>query len=139
MNTVFFTTLLIGSSIFYFLVALFASRKTKTTTDYFLADRNLGLWTVTFTLIATQLGGGMLLGTSQEAYSIGIFGILYTLGMCLGFLILAFGLAGRLQSLNVATTAQLFETKYQSPALKKIASILSIITLFGIFVGQIVA
>ena len=111
----------------------------QTSTDYFLAGRSLSLTAVTFTLIATQLGGGMLLGTSQEAYQIGIWGILYTLGMSIGFLILGCGLASRLRSLGVETTAQLFETRYNSVTLKKIASFLSIVTLCGLFVGQIVA
>ena len=139
MNTLLFVALLTGFSLVYFILGLFASRTTKTTNDYFLAGRNLSLASVTFTLIATQLGGGMLLGTSQEAYKIGIFGILYTLGMSLGFLILGCGLASRLQSLQIATTAQIFEINYQSTALKKIASILSILTLFGLLIGQMVA
>ena len=113
-------------------------RSVKNTSDYFLADRDLGLFPVTFTLIATQLGGGMLLGTSQEAYRLGIFGIVYTLSMIVGFLLLSAGIAGRLQSLNIATTAQLFETVYQAPLLKKVASALSITTLSGILVSQIV-
>lgn len=113
-------------------------RSVKNTSDYFLADRDLGLFPVTFTLIATQLGGGMLLGTSQEAYQLGLFGIVYTLSMIIGFLLLSAGIAGRLQSLNIATTAQLFETVYQAPLLKKVASALSIITLSGILVSQIV-
>ncbi len=113
-------------------------RSVKNTKDYFLADRNLSLFPVTFTLIATQLGGGMLLGTSQEAYQFGLFGIFYTLSMIIGFLLLSAGIAGRLQSLNIATTAQLFETVYQAPLLKKVASALSILTLSGILVSQIV-
>ena len=125
--------------VFYCVLGVIASKKVKTTTDYFLAGRELGLLPVTMTLIATQLGGGMLLGTSEQAYTYGITGILYTLGMASGFLVLGLGLAGRLQELKVATTAEIFHKKYHSPTLKKIASLLSIITLCGILVGQIVA
>lgn len=126
-------------TIFYTIVGIMASRNVSTTSDYFLAGRNLGLMSITFTLIATQLGGGMLLGTSQEAYTIGLYGLLYTLGMSIGFLILGLGFAGRLQAMNVSTTAEIFETKYKSVNLKKIASILSIITLWGLLIGQVVA
>ncbi len=118
--------------------SLLLGRSVKTTNDYFLADRNLGLFPVTFTLIATQLGGGMLLGTSQEAYQFGLFGIVYTFSMIIGFLLLSAGIAGRLQSLNIATTAQLFETVYRAPLLKKVASALSVLTLSGILVSQII-
>lgn len=126
--------------IFCYLVFGFISSRTVTSTkDYFLAGRDLGIFPITFTLVATQLGGGMLLGTSQEAYSSGLFGILYTLGITCGFLLLGFGLAARLQSLNIATTAQLFETHYGSATLKKIASLLSVATLCGLLIAQIVA
>lgn len=126
-------------SIGYLLLGFIASKNIKTTTDYFLAGRNLGLGAVTFTLIATQLGGGMLLGTAQEAYLVGLSGILYTLGMAIGFLLLGSGLASRMQQLQISTTAELFEKRYASSTLKQIASLLSVITLCGILVGQIVA
>lgn len=138
MNISLFFTFFIGLAIVYTIIGIIASKKITTISDYFLAGRNLGLWPVMSTLIATQLGGGMLLGTAQEAYRVGLYGIMYTLGMSLGFLLLGFGIASRLQSLNVATTAELFETRYNSPTLKKIASILSIITMGGILVGQVV-
>ncbi|MCA9770300.1 sodium:solute symporter family protein [Candidatus Dependentiae bacterium] len=139
MSMTLFLTVFSGLSIIYLLLGYFASRNIKTTNDYFLAGRDLGIASVTFTLIATQLGGGMLLGTSQEAHSVGLYGILYTLGMGFGFLILGLGFAQKLRSLNVATTAELFETRYGSPILKKFASILSIVTLCGILIAQIVA
>ena len=138
MNMFLLFTILISFAIIYTIIGIFASRKITNVTDYFLAGRNLGLASVTFTLIATQLGGGMLLGTSQQAYYTGLYGMMYTLGMSLGFLLLGLGFAAKLQSLNVATTAELFETRYHSQMLKKIASLLSIITMSGILVGQVV-
>lgn len=120
----------------YFYIGLRASSRVTTATDYYLANRSLGFWQVTCNLIATQLGGGLLLGTAQEAYTKGWYGLLYSLGMGIGFLILALGVAGRLQRSNVSTTAQLLEVGYNSALLKQIASLLSIITLFGILVAQ---
>jgi len=139
MNFTLFLTVFFSLIGFYFILGLIVSKKIKNTTDYFLAGRNLGFFTVMLTLIATQIGGGMLLGTTQEAYKIGFYGILYTAGMSLGFLMLGLGFAPKLQSLNVSTTAELFETRYNSVSLKKVASLLSIATMFGLVVGQIVA
>lgn len=138
-NVPVFLAVLGALTAFYFFIGLYASRTVTSTSDYFLAGRSLGLFAVTATLIATQLGGGMLLGTCQEAYITGFYGILYTLGMSIGFILLASGLAARMQSMNVATVAEIFETHYNSLPLKKIASLLSILTLCGIFVGQVVA
>ena len=116
-----------------------ASKRISTLKDYFLAGRDLGFFALVSTLIATQLGSGTLLGIAQKSYEVGYYGILYALGMSIGFIILSLGLASRMQALDVATTAELFETRYNSVTLRKIASILSIITLCGILIGQIVA
>jgi solute:Na+ symporter, SSS family len=139
MNTLLFFSLFATLAIFYTILGFFASTKVSTTNDYFLAGRDLGLFSITMTLIATQIGGGMLIGTSENAYLYGIYGLLYTIGMTIGFALLAAGFARRLQVINVSTTAEIFEKKYNSLFLKQIASFLSIITMSGLLVGQIVA
>ena len=138
MNSALFFAIFAVLALFYTILGFVASKKIKTTSDYFLAGRNLGLFAVTLTLIATQVGGGMLVGTSQNAYLYGIYGILYTVGMAVGFVLLGSGFASKLQSLNVATTAELFETRYGSTGLKTVASLLSIIAMTGILIGQVV-
>jgi solute:Na+ symporter, SSS family len=138
MNTLLFLSIFSALGALYFILGIRASKKVKTDTDYYIANRQLGIWQISSNLIATQLGGGMLLGTAASAYISGYFGIFYTIGMALGFLLLASGIAARLQQFNVTTTAQLFETQYKSPLLKKIASLLSITTLFGILIAQVV-
>lgn len=139
MVSLFFVTALITLAVVYFAVGVYASRTITTVSDYFLAGRNLGLVPLTATLVAAQIGGGMLIGTSKDAYSLGFSGIAYTIGLSLGFLILGLGLASRLQTLSVATTAELFETKYKSIFLKKVASLFSIVTLCGILLAQFAA
>ncbi|MFC1894902.1 sodium:solute symporter family protein [Candidatus Dependentiae bacterium] len=138
MDTQLFILFFIGFGLFYLIVGLLVSRGIKNVKDYFLAGRDLGLGYLTFTLIATQVGGGMLLGSSEQSYQVGYFGVFYTLGIALGFLFLGLGFAPKLRSFNVSTTAQLFETKYGSVFLKKIASLLSIVTLFGILGAQVI-
>lgn len=122
----------------YTIIGIWASHGMHTIKDYFLAGKDLTLWPLVFTLLATQVGGGMLLGTAQEAYTVGFYGFTYTLGMAIGFILLGAGFASRMQSLNVATTAELFETKYNSLLLKKIASLLSIATMSGILIAQVI-
>jgi len=139
MNTMLFLTIFSGLGIIYLILGFIASRNIKTTVDYFLAGRKLGFFAVTFTLIATQLGGNMVIAASDAAYTYGLYGILYSMGMGLGFLLLSTGFAARLHACNVATTAELFEKKYNSPRLKKISSIISIISLLGILVSTVLA
>lgn len=138
MNISLFLLFFTALAMLYFVLGIRASRTVKSATDYYLAGRSLGIMQVTCNLIATQLGGGLLLGTAATAYSIGLYGILYTLGMSIGFLLLAMGVASRLQQFKVTTTAQLFETQYRSLFLKKVASLLSITTFFGILIAQVI-
>lgn len=138
-NTTLFFIFLISFALVYLAVGLWASRSVRTLQNYFLANRNLSIFQLTFALIASQLGSGMILGTAYRAYHIGIWGILYSVGMSIGFIILGCGLASRMRGLNIATTAEIFETHYNSVRLKMFASALSVISLWGILVAQIVA
>ncbi|HLF67021.1 MAG TPA: sodium:solute symporter family protein [Gammaproteobacteria bacterium] len=139
MNQTHFLLLLLGIGFTYLIIGLYAGRKIIDKADYFLASRSYGVFAVTLTLVATQLGGGMILGTSNEAYHVGIYGIAYSAGIFLGFIALALGLAHKLRGFNVATTAELFETKYHSTFLRKIAAVMMILSLCGILAGQVVA
>jgi len=138
MNIIYLSVFL-GFGVMYFILGLLASKKIENNEDYFLAGRKLGLFSVFFALVATQLGGGTLLGTAAQSYKVGYWGISYVLGISLGFILLGLGVASRLRGLNVATTAELFEVKYKSNNLRKIASILSVATMFGLLGGQVVA
>lgn len=138
-NQFLFLEILLTISILYVVISIWKSYSIKTLSTYFLANRSLGFFQLTFTLIATQLGSGLILGTAQQAYTLGIYGICYTLGISLGFIILGCGLAARMRSLNIATTAEIFQTHYQSTTLKLVASLLSMISLWGILLAQIIA
>lgn len=94
---------------------------------------------VVFGLIALELGGSMMLGTCQEAYSIGIYGLLYVIGISCGFLLLGCGFASKMKTMNVESTLDIFEIKYKSPLIRTSASLLSLVTIWGLLLGQIIA
>jgi SSS family solute:Na+ symporter len=139
MDLTLFWSVFVGFGILYFAVGMYASRNVATEEEYFLAGRKFGVTAITLTLIATQLGAGMVLGTSEEAFRFGYYGIFYNVGICLGFLLLGFGFASKLRKFNISTTAELFELKYNSVLLRRLASLLSVLTLGGILAGQILA
>jgi Na+/proline symporter len=101
--------------------------------------QTFGFLSIVFALIALELGGSMMLGTCQEAYSSGLFGLLYVVGISCGFLLLGFGFARKMKAMGVESTIDLFEVKYRSPFIRTCASILSTITVWGLLIGQIVA
>ncbi len=116
-----------------------ASKNLKDQKDYFLAGKEVKFFPLMMTFIATQIGGGLVLGSSEEAYQFGWSVLLYPLGACLGFILLASGIGKKMAQFQVSTVAQLFEVVYQSPQLKRVASLLSIISLFMILVAQVIA
>src|SRR5262245_6020716 len=88
--------------------------------DYFLAGRVVKFFPLLMTFLAAQIGGGLILGSAEEAYQFGWAVLLYPLGACLGFALLACGVGKKLAQFRVSTVAQLFEEVYNSPILKKI-------------------
>jgi solute:Na+ symporter, SSS family len=120
----------------YLWIGRMASKDLQSSEDYFLMGRNLTYFPLSFTLLATQLGGGTLLGAAQEAYEKGWVVLIYPLGTCLGLCILGCGFGGKLRSLNITTVAEIFEKIYGSRNQRSIASGLSIAALFFILVAQ---
>ena len=81
MNYTIFIILFVLLSAVYLYLGYLSSKKVKTQSDFFLAGRGLTLWPLSLTLIATQLGGGAILGVSDATYQYGIYGVFCTLGI----------------------------------------------------------
>lgn len=139
MNVTVFILSLFTLQIICFWVGKNAAKDMTTQKDYFLAGKSIGFFPLMMTFIATQIGGGLILGSAEEAYHYGWYVLLYPLGQCLGFILLAAGIGKRMARFGVSTVAQVFQVVYKSSNLKKIASLLSIGSLFLIFVAQIIA
>lgn len=139
MNVYLFIFLLFSLQFFYWFVGQRASKNLKDKEDYFLAGKSVQLFPLMMTFLATQVGGGVILGAADEAYLFGWPVLLYPLGAALGLILLGCGIGRKLAGFKVSTIAQLFEVVYGSVKLKKIASILSVVSLFMILVAQIIA
>jgi solute:Na+ symporter, SSS family len=139
MNISMFVSMLFCLQFFYWLVGRRASRNLKGKEDYFLAGKSVRLFPLMMTFLATQVGGGVILGAADEAYQFGWPVLLYPLGAALGLILLGSGIGRKLAGFQVSTVAQIFEVAYGSVMLRKIASALSVISLFMILVAQIIA
>lgn len=127
------------TAIIYIFIGWKTSKNINNRSDYFLSGRDLGFFSLLMTLLATQIGGGTILGSAEEAYSKGWTVIFYPLGVSLGLILLSFGFGAKLRKLNLHTISELFEKIYESTLLRKFASILSIVSLFFILVGMGIA
>ena len=114
------------------------SKGVNSSDSYFLAGRKLGVASICMSLLATQIGAGVILGTSDSSYKYGIYGIFYSLGLSLGLIAISIFGAKQLREKNISTIAELFEKEYKSKFLRKITSIISIISLYGILISLII-
>ena len=100
-------------------------------TDYFLANRSLSWPMLLGTFVGAQIGGGFILGNTEEAFRHGIFGSMYGLGIAFGMLILGLGFGAKLRRLQIATLPDILKQRYGSSLFQQIASIVSILSLAG--------
>ena len=107
--------------------------------DYFLASKTVRFFPLMMTFVATQIGGGFILGSAEEAYRYGFAGLCYPVGISLGLMALGLGAGRKLAEFEVATIAELLEVVYGSKTLKKVASLLSMVSLFMVLVAVIIA
>ncbi len=139
MNIFVFILFLFGLQALCLIIGGKSSKGLKNQEDYFLAGKNIRFLPLMMTFLATQVGGGMILGSSEEAYRYGWSILFYPLGTSLGLIALGLGFGRLLAQFKVSTVAQIFEVAYKSAQLKKIASVLSVVSLFMILVAQIIA
>jgi SSS family solute:Na+ symporter len=139
MNITIFICLLFSLQLFYWVIGRRASRNLSGKEDYFLAGKNVKFFPLMMTFLATQVGGGVVLGSADEAYRYGWPVLFYPLGVALGLILLGAGLGRKLAGFQVSTVAQIFQVVYGSALLRKAASVLSMVSLFMILVAQIIA
>ncbi|MFZ0565876.1 MAG: sodium:solute symporter family protein [Chlamydiales bacterium] len=139
MNLFAFISVFCSIQILCLIIGRRASRNLKGKEDYFLSGKGVKFFPLMMTFLATQVGGGTILGSAQEAFQFGWAVLLYPLGASIGMILLGLGIGQRLAGFKVSTVAEILEVVYRSSSLKKIASILSMISLFMILTAQIIA
>ena len=92
MNILFFIIILFGLQAICFVVGRKASKNIKNKDDYYLSGKNVNFFPLMMTFLATQVGGGLVLGAAQEAYEYGWTVFLYPVGQSLGLILLGLGL-----------------------------------------------
>lgn len=139
MNVTFFLVLL---ALFIITSIVLAKKTAKTITntqDYYLSNRTIGIINLALTFLATQLGGGAIIGAADAAYQYGWHALYYALGIALGLLLLAMGIGKRWHMQPISTVPEIFQKVYHDKYLYTLASLIYIITTFMILVAIAVA
>ncbi len=135
MNTYIFWSAIAGLAVAFIGSGFKGKQTDQTIEDYFICRSSLKLGWLTLTILATQLGGGAVIGAAETAYTSGWVGCFYSLGICLGLLIMGIFVAPKLKTYNLMTMASVFGEVYQSRRLRTFSACLSVITLFFILVA----
>lgn len=115
------------------------SKKAVSYSEFYLSGRSVKFFSLMMTLLATQFGGGAIIGSSEAAYTSGWLAICYSLGIAIGFIILSLGIGGRFRTLNISTIPEVFEVAYESPGLRKFAGVIYILSMFLILLAVCIA
>lgn len=116
-------------------IGQYTAKSVKNEDDYFLGGRKLSFFRVCMGILATQLGGGAIIGAAEAAYKYGWFAISYSLGIAIGLIFLAMGIGSKLRRMNISTIPQIFNEIYNSKLLCRLASLLYILSMFFILVA----
>lgn len=113
-------------------VAIYSGRGAKTFKDYALASGKMPWYVLSATILASLIGGGVMMGYVGSFYQYGMMYFWMTAGLLCGQLIMAYFLAERLRRFEVFTIADILYKRYSKRA-KMIVGIINMIV--GIAVG----
>ncbi|MFG6494608.1 sodium:solute symporter [Fictibacillus sp. UD] len=116
---------------------IIGSTKAKTSEDFTLAGRNLGMFMYLGCLSAVILGGAATIGTTKLGYQFGISGIWFVSMIGLGIILLGTIFIKKIDSLKVTTISELLGKRYKSETRLLSAIVAAIYTLM-IAVTQII-
>ena len=131
------TLMIIAYLLVMFLIAAWLKKRVHTDTDYLLAGRKMGAGLIAVMLLATNFGGAFVLGTSQDAYSVGFAAISFAIGIFVGLVFLAVFVAKRVRAGSFVTVPDFLHARFGSQPVRLLASTLSVLALTGILAGQV--
>jgi len=94
-------------------IAVWASRKMSTHTDYLVAGRRLGFWAVGISVFATWFGGETIMGSTATIADEGLGGArAEPVGYAICLIVAALFVAGQLRSKGYLTLADFFRDRF---------------------------
>lgn len=117
-------------------VGIYCNKFNNSIDDYLLAGRRLGVGLTTFTLVATYFGGGYVIGVGGEAFHNGMSAYWSPVAGAVGILAVCLILK-KMEGMKVCTVTEIMENRYNSPLLRLLTTLLSLLALVGILAGQV--
>jgi Na+/proline symporter len=138
---------IVAAGVAYFLgvaaIAIWASRRTRTTTDYFVAGKGIGVWTLAIAAMSATLSGFAFIGGPGLVYSMGLGAVFFVLPASLTSSTAAWVLAKRLRLLSevrrVLTIPDAIGARYRSPAAQGLSALAILIAIVGYMATNVLA
>ena len=136
--TTFDTIIVICYMIVLVCVGIWTAKKTKTTEDFMVAGRNIGIWRLTAAMAACVIGGSLTMGSSTLAYNFGI-GAIWLGGICaVSIFLMSLFLRTKLADMRILSAAEGFGIFY-GPYARVLSALVMMIYMFMVGVVQVVA
>ena len=137
MNIIFLIALILYLLLFIF-ISIFDTKSVKSFTDFAVAGRNNGVFTVTMTLLATMIGASTTIGITDTVYSIGFPGIWWLAFGAIGLILQSIIISKKVRSTGADTFGDLANITVGRSA-ELIISLIIVISWVGVIAGQLVA
>lgn len=116
-------------------LGIYAAKRAKSSTDFMIAGRNLGLPIATATMVATWMGAGTIMGAAGAAYEGGFLAVIADpFGAALCLFLIGFLMARFMRRLKLITITDFLEQKYD-----RTAAMLAATGLILAYVGWVAA
>lgn len=102
----------------------------KSSSDFLIAGRNMGLTLVTVTIIGEWLGGMSTIGTSETAFQSGFFPLWYNVSTATGMFLFGLTIAATYRKHNVHTVGEMLQLYYNQQV--RVVSSLAFVVAFVI-------
>lgn len=119
-------------------IGVMGMMRAKTSEQYMVADRNLGVWMLFGCLTAVFLGGSSTIGSSQLGYEMGLSGIWFVFSMGLGITLFALVFLDRVMGFKLLTISELLGRLFGTKS-KLIGAVVAATYTLLISVTQIIA
>jgi SSS family transporter len=141
------TSTIVAVAIGYFAacaaIAVWAARRTRTSADFFVAGRGVGIWTLAIASMAATLSGFAFVGGPGLVYARGIGAVFIVLPAAITGALTAWVLARRLRLLReirgVLTIPEAVGVRYRSAAARRIAAGAMLVATVGYVAANFLA
>lgn len=124
-------------------IGVWATRRTRTASDFFIAGQGIGLWTLAIASMAATLSGFAFIGGPGLVYSVGIGAVFIILPVSLTNSMGAWVLAKRMRLLaevrDMITVPDAIGARYRSPLAQGLSAVAILIAVIGYMATNVLA